>query len=247
MRHLLFRSALRIGETVQLSSSDAHYISRVLRLKEGDRFLALDSDGVLYTLRIATAGEGVSALVEEERRGRGSSAQGVSVTLYQALPKGNRFSDVVRQAVQAGATRIVPLLTERAVVHADGAERMKRWERIAREAVQQSGAVNPVVIDPPAELDSIHSAPGALSLALHEKPIAQGSLHGYLERVPGCVELAVGPEGGFSDREIDLLLSRGFKPLYLGPRVFRTETAAVYALGAVQMIVEERDTWQPTE
>ena len=247
MRHLLLRSALRTGETVQLSSSDAHYISHVLRLTEGDRFDALDSEGALYTLRIVSAREGVTALVEEERHGRGPGAQGVAVTLYQAVPKGNRFSEIVRQAVQAGATRIVPLHTERTVVRSEGAERVRRWERVAREAVQQSGAVVPVVIDPPTDIAAIYPAEDALSLVLHERPIAQGSLHGYLERVPRCVELVVGPEGGFSETEMNLLQSRGFRPLYLGPRVLRTDTAAVFALGAVQMIVEERDTWQPAE
>jgi 16S rRNA (uracil1498-N3)-methyltransferase len=126
-------------------------------------------------------------------------------------------------------------------------ERITRWERVAREAVQQSGALAPVVIDAPAELSAVYPAKDALSLVLHEQPIAHDTLHDYLVRVPSLVELVVGPEGGLSGEEVTMLLSRGFKPLYLGPRVLRTETAAIFALGAVQMTIQEHDAWQPTE
>ena len=101
-------------------------------------------------------------------------------------------------------------------------------------------------IVPPLPLTEPAPAHDALSLLLRERPLAQETLHGYLDRVPRHVELVVGPEGGFSPDEVEMLLSRGFQPFCLGPRVFRTETAAIFALGAVKILVQEQDAWQPT-
>jgi 16S rRNA (uracil1498-N3)-methyltransferase len=101
-----------------------------------------------------------------------------------------------------------------------------------------------VEVTPPAKLTDLHPVPGAVSLFLHTEPIAFHTLHGYLDRVPERVELAIGPEGGFSPSEVTLLTERGFRPLHLGQRVLRTESAALFALGAVQILIQERHSWQ---
>ena len=128
-----------------------------------------------------------------------------------------------------------------------GGNRTERWERIAREAVQQSGAQRPVEVAEPVGLESIASAPRALSLVLHPEPLAQTTLHGYLGSIPDEIELVVGPEGGLCGDEIEELGSRGFQPLWLGPQVLRSESAALFAAAAIRILILERATWQPVE
>jgi 16S rRNA (uracil1498-N3)-methyltransferase len=251
MRHLLLATELETGETVRLESRDFHYLANVLRLSRGDRFDLLDASGKSFSARITAVGDNyLLASTESQSPAPGGNAdRDCPVTLYQAIPKGQKLDTIIRQAVQAGATTIVPIVTERTVVRANetAISKLSRWQRIAREAVQQSGATNPAQVCAPVRLNDVAAAADAVSLFLHTQAIAQGTLHGYLDRVPGRVELVVGPEGGFTAEEVVLLGDRGFLPLYLGPRVLRTETAAVFALGAVQILLQERGSWQPIE
>jgi 16S rRNA (uracil1498-N3)-methyltransferase len=251
MRHLLLSTEIDTGETVRLELRDFHYLCRVLRLSEGDRFDLLDRSGRSFSARITTVGDDfLLALAEAQLPMSGGNADWCRpVRLYQAIPKGQKLDTIIRQTVQAGATTIVPMITERTVVRASeiAAAKLPRWQRIAREAVQQSGATDPAEVCAPIRLHEVVSAPDGVSLFLHPEAIAQGTLHGYLDRVPGQVELVVGPEGGFTAEEVAFLTDRGFLPLYLGPRVLRTETAAVFALGAVQILLQERGTWQLTD
>jgi 16S rRNA (uracil1498-N3)-methyltransferase len=245
MRHLLLPERTAPGESVQLDRNNAHYLTHVLRLGVGDTVDAVDPDGRRLVLRITRAGgNSVTATAESEHE-RAPVAPGIPITLYQAVPKGRRFDDVVRQTVQAGVTRIVPIITERTVVKpgADSDARLARWSRVAREAVQQSGGL-PVELAPPVDLQELSPDPDALSLLLHEQPLAQATLHGYLDRVPRAIELVVGPEGGLSPREVELLSSRGFMPLWLGDRVLRSETAGIFVLGAIHVVIKERAAWQ---
>lgn len=250
MRHLLIPGEIEPGETVELSTSDSHYLLHVLRRKSGDELVLLDRNGSLFTARLVVRGGAAAARVIAKRDAAEKSAQwSGTITVYQAVPKGRRFDEIIRQVVQGGATSVVPIFTERTIVQPrdNDTARLERWRRIAREAVQQSGAETPVQILPPAPLADLVSAPDGASFFLHTMPLAQGTLHGYLVEVPTQVELVVGPEGGFTDAEIALLAERGFRPLHLGTRVLRTETAAVFALGAVRTVLEERRAWRPID
>ena len=247
MRQLLLSGEIESGESVRLEAEDFHYLARVLRLSVGDRFELLDAAGNRHAATISRLGEGFLIATAEPLAREDRSYPQVPVTLYQAIPKGQKTDLIIRQTVQSGVTTFVPLLTERTVVRSDGFSpaRLERWRRVAREAVQQSGAATPVEIRAPVRLAEVTAARGAISLVLHTKPIAQQTLHGYLDRVPLQVELLVGPEGGLTETEVARLEECGFQALHLGPRVLRTETAAVFALGAVQILLKERDSWRP--
>jgi 16S rRNA (uracil1498-N3)-methyltransferase len=162
---------------------------------------------------------------------------------------------VVRQATEAGVSAVLPLLSARTVA-SDAAEgggtRVARWERIVREALQQSGSdVVTRVLEPlelsalPTALDSLGIRPSDPRILLHESPLAQSSMHGYLTEAPDAVVLCVGPEGGFAPEEIDYLLTAGFRPLRLAGAVLRAETAALYAVAAAQIVLSERSSWIP--
>ncbi|HOX30924.1 MAG TPA: RsmE family RNA methyltransferase [Spirochaetales bacterium] len=174
------------------------------------------------------------------------------ITLVQGLPKGSKMDLVVRQAAEAGVARVLPLRALRSVPEADSAARLERWRRIAREALQQSGSAVPTRVEAPIGLEALPGAlgeggPGRLRLFLDEEaPLAQSSLHGYLTEAPGEVVLCVGPEGGFAAEERRFLAGSGFSPFRLPCAVLRTETAALYAVAAVEIVLSERSSWIPS-
>ncbi len=225
-----------------------HYLARVLRLTEGDRISGTDNEGNRYLLKIRELHR--ESLVLETEEARGPAPHSPRIHLFQALLKGKKMDTVIRQAVEAGVQRIVPLTSEHAVPrYEEGREEKKRrrWEGIVREAVQQSGSGAVSEVTPPIEMSRISEywdgeGPG---LFFHQQPLEQSALHRYLSHYPSEVAVAIGPEGGFSDAEIELLRAAGFSPVFLQTNVLRAETAAVYALGAVQTILTERTFWSP--
>ncbi|MDZ7793160.1 MAG: RsmE family RNA methyltransferase [Spirochaetia bacterium] len=169
--------------------------------------------------------------------------------LYQALLKGKKMDAVIRQAAAAGVEHIIPLETERTVAKLEqGREQKKyaRWEALVKEAVQQSGSKVIPQIHPTAPLRDVKKKCPATTLRLifHEVPLEKASLHRYLSSCPQQVALFIGPEGGFSPDELALLHSYDCRPVHLPTNVLRAETAAIYAIGAIQTIVGEREQWK---
>jgi 16S rRNA (uracil1498-N3)-methyltransferase len=148
----------------------------------------------------------------------------------------------------------VPFVSEFSVVKniKSMGHKFARWERIIKEARQQSGSLEQTVIRQPLSIDELFAFweelktqnTRALGLLFHHLPLEKGSLHGYLEKKPEITALAVGPEGGFSDSEARRFLDAGFKPVTIGETILRTETAALYAQAAVRIILLERDSWE---
>ena len=177
------------------------------------------------------------------------------IILVQSMAKGPAMDLVIRQAAEAGVARIIPLEARRSVARAEegrGASRQGRWERILREGLQQSGSPVATAIEEPVGLRGLlarlgpEPEGGRLALVLHEAPLAQKGLHGYLGNAPAEIVLCVGPEGGFAPDEVDFLLGAGFRPLLLPGAILRTETAALFAVAAVEIILSERSSWTPS-
>jgi 16S rRNA (uracil1498-N3)-methyltransferase len=154
---------------------------------------------------------------------------------------------IIRQAVEAGVERIVPLASDHAVVRSEEAgARLERWRRIAREAREQSGAARPAEIEEPVRLDeALRRERGGTAVFFHEDPEGASPLHEILAGAVAPITVLIGPEGGVSPREVALLAAAGYRRAWLGDGVLRTETAALYALAAVRTIVRERGTWRP--
>ncbi len=240
---------------ITLSGKDFHYLCRVRRLKGGDSVPAMLADGRRFVLVLTEKGTNtcrarVEPEPEESRENQSRPEEIAPIELYQAVPKGRVFDDVVRRCVEAGVTRIVPVYTEFTVGGAarDTAERQRREERlqrVARSAAEQCGAVRLPEIAQAIELSQIPSFDSNTEAAffLHQEPLAEWSLHRYLEASIRKVVLAVGPEGGFSQRELRLLEHKGFRPVYLGPQVLRTENAAFFAVAAIRVLLLERESW----
>ncbi|MFP4491350.1 MAG: RsmE family RNA methyltransferase [Spirochaetaceae bacterium] len=256
-----------------LGGEDFHYLTRVLRLRAGDTFSGTDRRGKRYLLRIVETGEttlavaadspGPSLLSDTEVFGdTGSSPASNSpssnspssnplpeIHLFQSLLKGRKMDGLVRQAVEAGVHRFIPVRSEYTIPVYDRdkeEKKRRRWEAIVREAVQQSGSPIITEVAETIELSEIKNIfNNDLGLFFHHEPLEQSPLHRYLSLYPKRVAIAIGPEGGFSPGEVEELRSAGFSPVHLHTNVLRAETAAVYALGAVQTIITERAFWEP--
>ena len=263
-----------------MEGKDFRYLARVLRLRPGDEFQGMLPSGEDVSLRvISLEGQVLSAGIVHglptpgdpdpslfgEKRSSSTSGQPEApavpalppIILCQGLPKGQKMDAIVRQTTELGVSRIVPFISQYSIpkVQGDAArQRKERWDRIVKEARQQSGSPTATTVDEPRDLSGVLELwrelrslkPGAVGILLHQDPLAQGTLHGYLSGSPEAVFLAVGPEGGFSGQEADRFMAEGFKPLRLGENVLRTETAAVTAAAATYVLLLEQAFWKPS-
>ena len=232
---------------VSLTGEDFHYLARVLRMREGDECPAVDARGGRYIMRLARLGRAGCDCELTPRAGGQSPSPGFELTLIQCLPKGRKIDLIVRQATEAGVARIVPLYSENSLVRPGQDDaRLSRLRRIAREALQQSGSARLPEIEEPRKLASIveGGADWGTALLFHEQPVAATPLHQLLAGSPRAVSILIGPEGGLSGREVELLVAAGFTPVHFEGNILRVETAALYAIGAVQTILQERKAWK---
>jgi 16S rRNA (uracil1498-N3)-methyltransferase len=201
----------------------------VLRARPGDLLEVVGAGGRLF---LAGVGDGRTVSVLEELE---AGFEELAVTLYQAVPKGGRMDLVVEKATEAGATRIVPLLTERGEVNPrDG--KLDRWRRVAEAAARQSLRLRvPEVTEPAAFGEALREA-GEAGVLLHNAPEA-GDLE---EAVAGGVCLFVGPEGGWADGELEGAREAGLSVAGLGPYRLRSETAGVVAVARALAALERR-------
>ena len=176
--------------------------------------------------------------------------------LFQWILKGPRMDQVVRQATETGVSLIVPVAGERCLSsEADnvGGGKTGRWDRIVREALQQSGSPVATRVLPPVAPSALGglwrslSGPESAALVLTEAPLARRSLHEYLDTVLGPTAIAVGPEGGMTARELALLEEAGFACVHFKTNILRAETAALYGIAAVQSTLLESGNWQLKE
>jgi 16S rRNA (uracil1498-N3)-methyltransferase len=244
------------GQFTDLTGDDHHYLARVRRVKVGDRFPGRDSRGGRWMCTVVRIGPSSLRLRLDEAAV--SEPGQPSIRLIQCLPKAAKMDLIVRQATEAGVQRILPATSLYSQVRPDspggsrGAEKkLERWRRIIRQAVQQSGAPNPPDIDSPRELASLlqdldEARDGEVRLFFHQDRQGADTLHRCLSKNVKIITLVVGPEGGLSPEEMELLRNKSFVPITVGKTVLRTETAALYAIAAVQIVIHERNAWEPT-
>jgi len=253
MRHLLLPGTLSPGQRLTISGDEFHYLVHVRRHAAGDTVQATDSGGHHFLVELADVSATQAVLRVAAADPSPALEPELSVTVCQAVPKARKLDDAIRRLVQAGATTIVPVFTDRTVVRPTepGSAKQERWHRVAKEAVQQSGATSVSIRTPCSLADALHlhqpDDPTSIALYLHTEPLAQGSLHGYLGESVSHLVLFVGPEGGFSPDECERFQNNGVQPLWLGPRVYRTETAGLVAVAAARLILLERSRWQLTK
>ena len=211
---------------VQLTDEQARYLTAVLRLEAGAELEVFDGRGARFRAFIE---QGFLRLGEPLPQ---QAARGVDVVLVQALAKGEKMDLVVQKATELGATRVMPLAAERAVVRLErGSAKVTRWRRVAQEAARQCGRADVPQVDEPCGWDDVFALlPDRRGLLL--VPEATARL-GEAARGSSRLLLAVGPEGGFSPEEQARAAAAGMVAAGLGPLVLRTETAGLAALSVV--------------
>jgi 16S rRNA (uracil1498-N3)-methyltransferase len=214
-----------------LTAEQQHYLSRVIRLRNGDKFQAIDGTGKLYLCQLATdTAEIIETIIAVDRQ------LDRSIILICALPKGNNFDDIVRACTELGVTSIIPALSDRTLLQ-PSPQKLHRWRKIAQEAAEQSERNLIPTIAEPELLKPIFAGLPNLSQkylceARGEYPHLLNCLQStQLDDTP--IIVAIGPEGGWTDLEIQLAIENDFQLVSLGRHILRTITAPIVALSIV--------------
>ena len=222
------------GKDVSLDPGDAGHAHRVLRMRAGDAVI-LVRDGQAWDAVLTQIGSSAArALVGDARHETGGELP-AAVTVMQALTKGAKFDFVVEKAVELGVQRIVPVRCERSYAEA-GTHKLERWRRIARSAAAQARRRHvPAIAEPAAWAQALaewHDAPAPI--VAYENASA-GTLTPALRDACGAqrIAIAIGPEGGLTDAEVEAARRTGCALVSLGPTTLRTETAALALLAAL--------------
>lgn len=229
---------LASGTDFTLPAQAAEHVARVLRLDVGAPVVLFSGDdGLEYDATLSAVGKReVVATVGEGRAVENESP--LALTLAQGVARGEKMDLIVQKATELGIARIVPILTERSEVKLDATRAEKRllhWRAVAASACEQSGRARVPVIEPAvalgAWLGSLGDG-GPMRLAL----LPEGSKRPGELALKDAAILAIGPEGGFGERDRSALAATGFTGLKLGPRILRTETAGLAAIAALQAL-----------
>lgn len=232
--HRFFSESPLTSNQACLVGAEAHHLLHVLRLGVGDGVILFDGEGAEFRARVEVAGRQKVELTIEQRIETDRELP-FALTLGVALPKGDRQRWLVEKVTELGVSRIVPLHCERSVVQASRRP-SHRLQRAVIEACKQCGRNCLTEIAPSQDFLEWagRALPGTLRLFAH--PEASQRIQELLSReLPAEVEIAIGPEGGFSPKEFAAARYAGWHPVNLGPRWLRVETAAVAAVSAVAL------------
>lgn len=229
---------LAAGARIALPDALAHHALRVLRLRDGEAITLFNGQGGEYPAVLEVDGKaGWAQLGEFNPR---EAELGGRITLAQGLPSGDKMDWVVEKAVELGAARVCPIAAQRSVLQLSGARLEKRvahWQRIAQSAAEQCGRNRLMAVDAPQSLADWLALPAdGLRLLCH--PEAGQDLAGALQDASGAqaLTLLVGPEGGWSDKELEAARQAGVQAVRFGPRVLRTETAGLALISAISAL-----------
>lgn len=222
------------GQSVALCEDAANHAGKVLRMQAGEVLELFNGDGNNYTALIAEVGK-KQLLVDIQSVSDNLIESPLKLHLGQGISRGDRMDFAIQKAVELGVSEITPLFTERCGVKLD-AERLEKkreqWQKIVISACEQSGRSIVPPVHTPVTLEKwLGQADNCLKLTLDPWTSATIKQLAPTDRL----RLVIGPEGGFSDREVAATTLAGFQPVRLGPRVLRTETAALTAIAALQL------------
>ncbi len=231
---------LNAGSVIELPATAAQHLAKVLRARSGDEIVLFAGDGCEFAAAIESIrGSRVTATVGEARPIDRESP--LAVTLIQCIARADRMDVIVQKATELGVARIVPLISRRSVVRLDTAQaasKVDHWRGIAIAACEQCGRNRLPVIEAPRPLlrHLGETPPGGARLILEPPAGGSGAAVevGVTIEIGAAVELAVGPEGGFDAEELEAFRISGFTSVALGPRVLRTETAAIAGIAWLQ-------------
>lgn len=229
---------LASGQALTLPTQAGEHVARVLRLEVGAPVVLFSGeDGMEFDATLASVGK--REVVANVGMGRAVHNESpLALTLVQGVARGEKMDLIVQKATELGVARIVPILTERSEVKLDaarGEKRLLHWRAVAASACEQSGRARVPQVDAAVPMATWLAAledDGATRLAL----LPEGTRRPGELALDGPALLAIGPEGGFGERDRAALAAHGFTGLRLGPRILRTETAGLAAIAALQAL-----------
>ena len=227
------------GDSLRLDGREAHHALRVLRLKRGELITVLDGVGNEFLSAVEDSSRDAVTLSVSLKHF--TPPPPCSITLLQAVPKGKIIESIIQKAVELGARRIVPLLTEHVVTRLDdqdAADKHTKWQQVAIEAIKQCGAAWLPEIEAPMTIEEYLarkekfdlSLVGSLQKDRRHPRICLGEFQAEHGRLPQNIGVWIGPEGDFTPEELDAIRASGALPISLGRLVLRVETAAIYSL-----------------
>ena len=244
--HRFFVEPSQIGEKeIVITGPDVNHIRNVLRMRAGEELLAADGQGSEYRCILRELQD--SEIRAEICRRLGSSAELPSrITLFQGLPKSDKMDFIIQKCVELGVFRIVPVTTKRTVVKLDAKKeesRRKRWTAVSESAAKQSGrGIIPEISGVQSFREAVEEA-GELDVCLipYEKAENMARTREILSGIPAGASIGVfiGPEGGFEEEEVREAMEAGARPITLGRRILRTETAGMAVLAMLGYLLEE--------
>lgn len=236
-RRFFVEGQREVGATVEIAGDDARKIARVLRLRAGDRIEIVDSSAKTFAASIGGIGRTVTVTLLEKTRETASDVAALRVEVAQAVPKAQRMDFVVEKCTELGARAFLPFYCERSVARTVHAEKLARWRRIARTAAQQCGRSEIPEVLAPLQFGALLERFSRYDAVLFAWEMAEAiPLHERLREIlprAGTMLVIIGPEGGFTHDEAERAVDHGAALLWLGPRILRTDTAAIALLAVI--------------
>ena len=225
------------GQRFALPELTTHHLVRVLRLDVGDTCVLFNGDGHDYHARLLTAQKrGAEVEIGERLEVRNESS--LRITLVQGIARGEKMDLILQKATELGVAVIAPVITDRTEVKLDGErtdKKMNHWRGVLAAACEQCGRARlPEITEPQSLAKFAASDHSERRLVLD--PDADNSLADLRLSAKTSVSLAIGPEGGFSERDLAMLRAGGYEKVRLGPRILRTETAGMAAIAALNAL-----------
>jgi len=223
LQRLAIAPAQLQAQLIELTQQQQHYLNNVLRLQQGDRFIAMNGLGQSWLALLAGTKAEIIELISV------ATELPANITLMMALPKGNSFDEVVRCCTELGVACFIPVVSDRSLL-IPSSQKLERWRRIASEAAEQSErSFVPTVLEPVSFATGLATATAACRYIC----VARGSyphLGNVLHWVSNDILIATGPEGGWTTSEVESAVAAQFQPVSLGARILRAVTAPVVAL-----------------
>ncbi len=223
-----------VGDYYTIDGEDAKHIEKSLRMRSGEEITLVDSDLIQHNGVIDSITSG-NVTVKINESFKCEQEPDVKVTLYQALPKGDKMDTIVQKAVELGVSEIVPVISARCISRPDEKslnKKITRWQKIALQAAQQSRrGIIPAVKEAVSFKQAVKALDeNACNIIFYE---CGGEKVANIIKPNSCVNMFIGSEGGFEEQEVQSVIEKGGNAATLGKRVLRAETAPLTALSVI--------------
>ena len=224
------------GSLINLDAQQLHYLLRVVRLKNGDRFIALDGAGHSWQAEIKADSAEIIASVDL------NTELAVALNLITALPKASGYEQIIRCCTELGVSNFMPVISDRTILK-PSANKVQRWRKIATEAAEQSERqIVPSVFEPVAWEKAIASKTNEAKYIC----VARGNIPSLwdcvasLNPTQAAITIATGCEGGWTEKEVERAIAHGYQPVSLGTRILRAVTAPIAVSSLIAAVLEQQ-------